>query len=120
MHLTLTPQATERLGQVLQNLPNPTPQRGIRVAVKSGGCNGYEYDLKIAKAPKPDDTILTPQHLRVFIDPKSALLLDGLTIDYIEGLVDSGFKFINPNVVTCSCGKSFQSGDCATAGATCG
>lgn len=121
MTITLTELAELRLRTFLRGTPGDTPDRGIRLAVKDGGCNGYEYDIKIASAPKPDDEIVEAGSLRVFIDPKSAPLLEGVVVDYIDSLLESGFKFINPNATdTCGCGKSFQTaGDCGPAGVPC-
>lgn len=112
MSVTLTEIAELHLQTIVRGTPNYTAERGIRLAAKHGGCNGYEYDIKIANAPRSDDQIIETGVLRVFLDPKSALLLDGIIVDYVDGLLDSGFKFHNPNVTTCSCGKSFGSADC--------
>jgi len=120
MSIILTELAALRLRTVLRSIPNDTPSRGIRLAVKAGGCNGYEYDIKIANAPNPDDDIVESGSLRVFIDPQSAPLLDSIVVDYIDGLLDSGFKFTNPNATdTCSCGKSFQAGECTPSAVPC-
>lgn len=119
MTVTLTELAELRLRTFVRGAPNYTSSRGIRLAVKDGGCNGYEYDIKIAEAPHADDEITDLGSLKVFIDPHSAPLLDGIVVDYIEGLLESGFKFTNPNATdTCGCGKSFQT-DCSPAGVPC-
>ncbi|MEO1132966.1 MAG: iron-sulfur cluster assembly accessory protein [Cyanobacteria bacterium J06639_1] len=121
MSVTLTEVAELRLRSFVRGTPNYTPERGIRLAVKDGGCNGYEYDIKVADLPKPDDTVERSGSLQVFIDPQSAPLLDGIVVDYIDSLLESGFKFTNPNATdTCGCGKSFQAaGDCTPAGVPC-
>ncbi|MFQ4136185.1 HesB/IscA family protein [Nodosilinea sp. PGN35] len=121
MTITITELAELRLRTFLRGTPDYTPSRGVRLAVKDGGCNGYEYDIKIANAPQPDDEIVESGSLKVFIDPKSAPLLDGIVVDYIDSLLESGFKFTNPNATdTCGCGKSFQTaGDCSPAGVPC-
>lgn len=120
MTVALTELAELRLRSFVRGTPNYTPERGIRLAVKSGGCNGYEYDIKIAESPQPDDEVTELGSLRVFVDPNSAPLLDGIVVDYIDGLLESGFKFTNPNATdTCGCGKSFQTGDCSPAGVAC-
>jgi iron-sulfur cluster assembly protein len=120
MTVTLTELAELRLRTFVRGTPNYTPQRGIRLAVKDGGCNGYEYDIKVTDTPSPGDEITAAGSLRVFIDPQSAPLLDGIVVDYIDGLLESGFKFTNPNATdTCGCGKSFQAGDCTPAAAPC-
>jgi iron-sulfur cluster assembly protein len=121
MTVTLTELAELRLRTFVRGTPDYTPQRGVRLAVKDGGCNGYEYDIKIANAPHPDDEIVESGSLKVFVDPHSAPLLDGIVVDYIDSLLESGFKFTNPNATdTCGCGKSFQAaGDCTPPGAPC-
>jgi iron-sulfur cluster assembly protein len=94
-------------------------QRGIRVSVTDGGCSGYQYALDITNEPKPDD-VLQEGRVRVYIDRQSAPLLDGVLIDYVEGLTQSGFKFSNPNATeSCGCGQSFKAGDCSPAGVPC-
>jgi iron-sulfur cluster assembly protein len=120
MPVTLTELAELRLRTFVRGTPGYTPERGIRLAVKDGGCNGYEYDIKVANTPSPDDEVVQSGALRVFIDPASAPLLEGVVVDYIDGLMESGFKFTNPNATdTCGCGKSFQAGDCTPAAVPC-
>ena len=120
MAVILTELAELRLRTFVRGTPNPTSERGIRLAVKDGGCNGYEYDIKVADAPRPDDEVVRSGSLNVFIDPNSAPLLDGVVVDYVDGLLESGFQFTNPNATdTCGCGKSFQAGDCSPAGVPC-
>lgn len=115
MTITVSETAALKLRTVLRSAPDYTPTRGIRLAVKTGGCNGHEYDIKIANQPRPDDEVTEFGNLRVFVDPRSAPLLNGITVDYIDSLIESGFKFTNPNVATCSCGKSIQAGGCTPA-----
>ncbi len=121
MTITITELAELRLRTFLRGTPDYTPERGVRLAVKDGGCNGYEYDIKIANAPKPDDRVVESGSLKVFVDPTSWPLLDGIVVDYIDSLLESGFKFTNPNATaTCGCGKSFQAaGDCSPTGVPC-
>ncbi|HEY9662613.1 MAG TPA: iron-sulfur cluster assembly accessory protein, partial [Allocoleopsis sp.] len=58
--------------------------------------------------------------VRVYVDRQSAPLLDGVVVDYVEGMMESGFKFSNPNASeTCGCGQSFKAGDCTPAGTSC-
>ncbi|OLP16666.1 Fe-S cluster assembly protein HesB [Leptolyngbya sp. 'hensonii'] len=94
--------------------------RGVRVSVTDGGCSGYQYALDITSEPKADDILQELGKLNVYIDRNSAPLLNGVVIDYVEGLTQSGFKFSNPNATdTCGCGQSFQAGDCSPAGVPC-
>jgi iron-sulfur cluster assembly protein len=85
------------------------PESGLRVAVRGGGCSGFEYALDFDLEPRPEDIELEFDGLRVFIDPISARYLDGTQIDYVFGPMGSGFKFNNPNAVgSCGCGSSFS------------
>lgn len=121
MSVILTEIAELRLRTFLQasNKTEPSPQRGVRVSVTDGGCSGYQYALDITNAPKTDD-LLQDGKVRVYIDRQSAPLLEGVVIDYVEGLTQSGFKFSNPNASeSCGCGQSFKAGDCTPEGVAC-
>ena len=123
MTLTFTANASSKLCQFLQSdaQSESSTHRGIRVSVLDGGCNGYEYSMSVTSTPKEDDLLLEHGDLRVYVDGKSIPLLEGVVIDYIEGLTDSGFKFGNPNAAeTCSCGKSFAAAGCTPSAAGCG
>ncbi len=86
-----------------------TPNGGLRIAITGGGCSGYTYNLSIETEPTPEDTVVEHGKIKVFLDPASAPLLDGTTIDFAESLEGSGFTFINPNAsASCGCGKSFS------------
>ncbi len=121
MSVTLTEKAELRLWAFLQgSAVKENPQKGIRVGVSDGGCNGYSYTLDVATAPQPEDVVLTQGNLKVYIDPTSTPLLSGVVIDYVEGLIESGFKFSNPNATdTCGCGQSFAAGDCTPEAVPC-
>ncbi|MEO5336597.1 MAG: iron-sulfur cluster assembly accessory protein [Magnetospirillum sp. WYHS-4] len=83
-------------------------EAGLRVAVQSGGCAGLRYAMGFEPAPQDDDTVVDCQGLKVFVDPASALLLDGVTIDFVTRLEGAGFTFDNPKAQgKCGCGKSF-------------
>lgn len=120
MSIVLTEVAELRLRAFLQaSSKTDKPATGIRVAVVDGGCSGYSYALDLATAPREAD-LRQEGKVPVFIDKDSAPLLQGLVIDYVEGLTQSGFKFSNPNATdTCGCGQSFQAGDCSPAGVPC-
>lgn len=82
----------------------------LRIGAAAGGCSGYSYQLEFDKAFDADKDDEYEYHgVKVVVDKKSALLLDGTTVDWYEGLDARGFKFDNPNVVkSCGCGSSFQ------------
>ena len=85
-----------------------TPEAGLRIAVKGGGCSGLAYNMEWAERPRERDKIFERDGVRVFVDPKSYLYLIGTELVYEEGLMASGFKLQNPNVkAACGCGESF-------------
>lgn len=121
MTLTLTDIAELRLRTFVRGSDSASSAtRGVRFSVNDGGCNGYEYGVGIVDAPKEGDVVQREGSLNVYIDSGSAPLLDGVVVDYIDSLLESGFKFTNPNATdTCGCGKSFQAGDCTPEGVSC-
>ena len=79
----------------------------LRVGLRGGGCAGFSYVLDFT-GPKVADLIMNFDGLVVYLDPMSAMHLEGTTIDYVTSLMGMGFKFINPNATkTCGCGSSF-------------
>ena len=83
-------------------------QYGLRVAVRGGGCSGFEYALDFDDEQRPTDELIEFEGLQVFVDPISARYLQGTLVDYLTGMMGSGFKFLNPNASgTCGCGSSF-------------
>ncbi len=81
---------------------------GLRVGIKGGGCSGLSYVLDFVKESRPDDKTFEFDGVKVFMDPKSAIYLKGTEIDFSDGLMGTGFNFINPNAQrTCGCGSSF-------------
>ena len=80
----------------------------LRVKVTSGGCSGMRYELHWDSEVGDSDRTLDQKGVRVLIDEKSAAYLVGVTLDYADGLNESGFTFVNPNAqTTCGCGESF-------------
>lgn len=122
MTISLTEKAAERLSSFLQEIATDknAATKGIRVSVKDGGCNGYEYAMNTTSKPAADDLVVEQDGITIYVDVKSAPLLEGMVIDFIEGMMESGFKFTNPNATsTCGCGKSFEAGDCTPNGTPC-
>lgn len=82
---------------------------GLRVGVRGGGCSGLSYFLDVEGAPKDTDKTIEAFGVKVFVDPKSMLFLQGTKLDYVTGLMESGFKFVNPRAgKSCGCGESFS------------
>jgi len=81
---------------------------GLRIGVRGGGCSGLSYFLDAEDAPRANDHIIDAFGTRVWIDPKSLVFLQGTVFDYVSGLMESGFKFVNPKQTKgCGCGESF-------------
>lgn len=81
----------------------------LRVAVKPGGCSGYSYEMFFDSEIADDDIVREFGTVKVAVDPASAELLTGSTLDYSDGLQGAGFHISNPNATrTCGCGSSFS------------
>jgi iron-sulfur cluster assembly protein len=82
---------------------------GLRVAIKGGGCSGLMYVMEWAPVPKEKDKVFEREGARVFVDPRSLLLLTGSELHYEESMMSAGFKVRNPNTKSsCGCGESFS------------
>ena len=104
----LTPQAVSEVKRMISNQHPDHAELGLRLMVKGGGCSGLSYDMNFDRS-KPGDHEFQYEGLKVLVDPKSYLYLNGVTFDYGDSLQDKGFKFINPNASkTCGCGESFS------------
>ncbi|MDO5657394.1 MAG: iron-sulfur cluster assembly accessory protein [Paracoccus sp. (in: a-proteobacteria)] len=80
---------------------------GLRIGLKKGGCAGMEYTMELAETPTPGEEVVEQGAARVLIAPMAQMFLFGTEIDYETGLLDSGFRFRNPNVTdSCGCGES--------------
>jgi len=82
--------------------------QGLFISVKSGGCAGMSYDLEFHEEASESDVVTKAGDLTLYLDLKNGLYLNGLEIDYVETLMESGFRYQNPNAkASCSCGTSF-------------
>lgn len=105
MTVTVTDNAYKRIATVLQGEPEGAM---LRVAVKGGGCSGFQYVFDIDRSRQPDDVALSRDGATVLIDETSLQLLDGSTIDFVDDLIGQSFKITNPNATaSCGCGTSF-------------
>src|SRR5262245_18775654 len=103
--ISLTPVAADKVKELLTG--RGTPEYGLSVGIRGGGCSGNWYFMEFCEAESPGDEIVQSNGVRLFVDLKSMDLLGGTEIDYVEGLMGAGFKFNNPNVRhSCACGES--------------
>lgn len=95
--------------QLIEFLKQDPAFKYVRIGVRGGGCSGFEYVLALTEKCEPEWVSIEFNNVTIVIDPMSMMYLDGVTLDYVESLTESGFKFSNPNVKTgCGCGKSFS------------
>jgi iron-sulfur cluster assembly protein len=104
--ITLTDKAAGKIGELLGQ--GETEGQALRVAVRGGGCSGFQYALAFDRA-KDDDHVFEVDGVAVVVDKVSMQFVFGSEVDYVEGLQGAGFQVNNPNVVAaCGCGSSFQ------------
>lgn len=105
MALTMTTAAAR---QVRKSIEKRGKGQGIRIGVKTSGCSGLSYVMEFVDEPKAEDLICAQDDVKIFVDPKSMLYLDGTELDFTREGLNEGFRFNNPNVKdTCGCGESF-------------
>ena len=110
--ITLTPAAA---GQI-RRLMDRQGSAGLRIGVKKGGCAGMEYTMDFAETVNPMDEVVEQDGARVMIAPMAQMFMFGTEIDFQTSLLESGFKFNNPNVAeACGCGESIKFKDPAEA-----
>ncbi|HEX4753714.1 MAG TPA: iron-sulfur cluster insertion protein ErpA [Solirubrobacterales bacterium] len=111
--ITLSDKAAAKIGELL--VGQEDNDQALRVAVRGGGCSGFQYALAFDQA-KADDHVFTVDGVSVVVDKVSMQFVFGSEVDYVEGLQGAGFQVNNPNVVAaCGCGSSFQVKDDAPA-----
>lgn len=109
--VNVTPKAAQKIREALvrENVAG-----GLRLGVQGGGCSGLSYLFKLDAKPRPNDNVLTfpasgGGDVQVYVDPKSVTYLQGMTLDWKDSLIHSGFVFENPNAKkSCGCGTSFS------------
>jgi iron-sulfur cluster assembly accessory protein len=104
--VTLTDKATEKIEELLS--AQEDSDQALRVAVRGGGCSGFQYSLAFDKV-RDDDHVFEHNGVSVAVDKVSMQFVFGSEVDYVDGLQGAGFAVNNPNVVAaCGCGSSFQ------------
>lgn len=105
--ITLTPSALSAVEKFIKGSADPVA--GLRIAISGGGCSGFQYGMSLETEKNEDDTALEYGAVTLLVDPLSAPLLEGVTVDFVDSLSGSGFKFSNPNAKSnCACGSSFS------------
>jgi iron-sulfur cluster assembly protein len=106
MAITLTDAAAARVKQFLDNRGKGV---GLRLGVKTTGCSGMAYIIEYADALEEGDAVFEDHGIKVIVNPRSLVYLDGTELDYAKEGLNEGFKFNNPNVKDmCGCGESFN------------
>jgi len=106
MGISMTAAAADHVRNFLENRGKGL---GIRLGVRTSGCSGMAYVLEFADELEPDDQVFESDGVKVIVDRKSLLYLDGTELDYTKEGLNEGFKFNNPNVKdACGCGESFN------------
>ena len=103
--VSMTPKAASQIARLMTK----GDTKGLRIGVKKGGCAGMEYTMDYVSEVDPHDEVVEQDGARIMIAPMAQMFLFGTEIDYETGLLESGFKFRNPNVVdACGCGESIK------------
>jgi iron-sulfur cluster assembly protein len=106
MSITLTDAAADRVRHYLDSRGKG---EGLRLGVRTSGCSGMAYVLEFVDEAAPEDNVYEDKGVKVFVDPKSLVYLEGTELDYGKEGLNEGFKFNNPNVKNeCGCGESFN------------
>ena len=105
--ITVTEKAARKIAALAAKESRPAAM--LRVRVVAGGCSGFSYELSFAEAASPDDHVIDRDGVRVLVDPKSAPIVEGSTLEFDDAMLGGGLKVINPQAVhECACGQSFS------------
>jgi iron-sulfur cluster assembly accessory protein len=105
--INLTDAAAAKVSELVKQEGNP--ELALRVAVRPGGCSGYSYEMFFDSEFADDDLVSQYGEVKVVVDPASAPLIMGATLDFKDGLQGAGFSINNPNAQrSCGCGQSFS------------
>lgn len=105
--IQVTPKAVAKIREAFRR--EGVTGGGLRLGVQGGGCSGLSYLFRFDPKPRATDNVYEFEDIQVFVDPKSMLYLDGMTLDWKDTLMYSGFEFENPRAKkSCGCGTSFS------------
>jgi iron-sulfur cluster assembly protein len=105
----LTPTAAKEIHHIIKEQELDAEKVCLRVGVKGGGCSGFNYLLDLTESRKDTDEVFEQHGIRIIVDPKSLLYLNGATVDFKDEVMGRGFVFNNPNATSsCGCGSSFS------------
>lgn len=105
--INLTPAAVKAVQRFIRG--SETPVLGLRLTISGGGCSGLQYGMKLETEKAEDDWELEVEGVKVLVDAMTMPMIDNVTVDFIDTLTHTGFKFDNPNASSqCSCGSSFS------------
>ncbi len=117
--VALSPLAAEKLQGIMKE--KNLNEHGLRVFISGGGCSGFQYGMAFENTMEEGDFVFESNGVRLYVDPASAMYLEGATVDYVDSLMGGGFRIENPNAVsTCSCGQSFSAEEGGAQGGSCG
>lgn len=106
MSITLTPKAAKH---IQKSIAHRGKGCGLRLGVKTSGCSGMAYVMEFADSVQEQDQVFESEGVKIIVDPKSLVYLDGTQLDYVREGLNEGFKFNNPNIKDqCGCGESFN------------
>jgi iron-sulfur cluster assembly protein len=106
--IQITEKALEKVRAAMVKEGVSPTEGGLRLGVQGGGCSGLSYNIRFDSQPRERDRIFNFGDVRVFVDPKSFIYLNGMILDYEETLMNQRFMFVNPNASkSCGCGSSF-------------
>ena len=104
--VNITERAVNEIREIVSR-ENPGDGTALRLGVVGGGCSGLSYKMEFS-TPADNDEVISAEGVTIVLDPKSAIYLKGVTLDFQDGLAGKGFVFLNPNASnTCGCGESF-------------
>jgi iron-sulfur cluster assembly protein len=107
--IEVTPRALAHIRSGMAKEGISPEEGGLRLGVLGGGCSGLSYSIRFDTRPRERDRIYEFEGIRIFVDPKSFVYLNGMVLDYEQTLLKQGFNFINPNSTrSCGCGSSFS------------